>query len=73
MDSYFVLLMHFATHDIKSTICKTKDELAEFISHLDTVKYKVTKIEVINEFTTERNQFLVKNKNLETGEKETLS
>lgn len=66
MKSYLVLLRD-VDDKIGSTICKNNDEVAQLLLHLDTEKYSVEKIEVVNEFNHDIKGFCKQDSNLETG------
>ena len=66
MKSYLVLLRD-NEDKISSTICKTNDEVAQLLLHLDSEKYSIEKIEVVNEFNLDIKDFCKQDKQLETG------
>jgi hypothetical protein len=67
MNSYLVLLKNNENNDIISTVCKTNDEVATLMSHLDTNKYCIEKIVAVTNLIQEIDHFCIQNQNLETG------
>lgn len=68
MINYYVLVEDVTSKERSTTCCDSNNDLATFLTHLDTDKYKIISISGVDREIAPQDTFLRKNINLETGD-----